>query len=149
MSKYQRENNSLISQEFIQELWEKRRKALRIEKGKMQRYELPDGTSTSEKLEFYKWIRQIFDAPLQIRTGRFPWENKELPSIPVQQDNLQEEFRPKFQDQNINIETPNNWINGSQQSKYNSLKEEYEFVRNSDKELLKEIWGECWEKGPN
>ena len=136
LSKYHRSNSSQISQEFIQTLWERQRKALQIKKGTMQRYELPDGTSTSEKTEFYKWIQQIFDAPLQIRTGKYPWENKELPSIPIQQENLQEELQPKFQNQQ-NTEKSNNWINKlnqKDQQRFNSLQEEYLFVKNSNRE---------------
>src|ERR1044071_17903 len=41
-----------------------------------------DGSLKPIKIDFYQWIRSIFDKPLYERTGEYPWENKPLPETP-------------------------------------------------------------------
>ena len=68
---YERPHVRPISEIFIEKLWQTRRKAMKIKEPK-QGYQLPDGSIMTEKENFIEWIRQIFDAPLQIRTGKYP-----------------------------------------------------------------------------
>ncbi len=72
---YQRKHTRPISEVFIQKLWELRRRAMNYHKGK-------DGSLKPIKIDFYQWIRSIFDKPLYERTGEYPWENKPLPETP-------------------------------------------------------------------
>jgi len=76
---YQRKNTRPISEVFIQKLWELRRRAMNYHKGK-------DGSLKPIKIDFYQWIRSIFDKSLYERTGEYPWENKPLPETPIIQE---------------------------------------------------------------
>src|SRR3990170_682437 len=69
---YQRPHSRPISEVFIQQLWELKRRAMNYHKRK-------DGSLRPIKIDFYQWIRSIFNKPLYERTGKHPWENKPLP----------------------------------------------------------------------
>ena len=73
---------------FIQKLWKLRRKALNYHKGK-------DGSLKLIKIDFYQWIRSIFDKSLYERTGEYPWENKPLPKTPIIQEQPKESIIQK------------------------------------------------------
>ena len=62
---YQRKHTRPISEVFIQKLWELRRRAMNYHKGK-------DRSLKTIKIDFYQWIRSIFDKPLYERTGEYP-----------------------------------------------------------------------------
>ena len=64
---------------FIQQLWELRRRAMNLHKRK-------DRSLKPIKLDFYQWIRLIFNKSLYERMGKHPWENKPLPEIPKSQE---------------------------------------------------------------
>ena len=80
---YQRPHSRPISEVFIQQLWELRKKAMNLHKG-------THGSLKSIKIDFYQWIRSIFNKPLYERTGKYPWENKTLPEIPKLQEQPKE-----------------------------------------------------------
>jgi hypothetical protein len=69
---YERPHTNPISEVFIQKLWEYRKQAdLQYSKN-----------LSTTKGDFYAGIREIFNQPLQTRTGKFPWEDKKLPELP-------------------------------------------------------------------
>ena len=45
-----------------------------------------DGSLKPIKIDFYQWIRSIFDKSLYERTGEYPQENKPLPETPIIQE---------------------------------------------------------------
>src|SRR5437763_13494766 len=54
-----------------------------------------DGSLKPIKIDFYQWIRSIFDKPLYERTGEYPWENKPLPETPKIREQLKESIIQK------------------------------------------------------
>jgi endonuclease IV len=83
---YKRPTTRRISETFIDQLWENRKTYFQ-EKGY---YDYYDGSN--EERYFRKWIREIFDKPIHIRTGRYEWENKPLPEIPKDIETYQKEY---------------------------------------------------------
>src|SRR5207237_535602 len=73
-----------------------KKKAIKTRRETIQGYQLPDGSTMTEKENFIGWIRQIFDAPLQIRTGKYSWENKALPDLPKQERESIHQYIPEI-----------------------------------------------------
>src|SRR6266516_1599454 len=136
---YERPHAKPISEAFIEKLWETKRKAMRTNGEPKLEYQLPDGSTITEKENFVNWIQQIFNAPLHIRTKKFPWENKALPNIPM------EDREPVHQPIQINPEIPEKLMPWKQEShtdqqKFRSLREEYLFVKESPLNELRQTY---------
>src|SRR2546429_2804573 len=137
---YKRPHTKPISEAFIEKLWETKRKAMKANGKPRLGYQLPDGSTITEKENFVNWIRQIFNAPLHIRTKEFPWENKALPDIPVE---VQEPVHQIIQTKSETSEIGMPWKQEShsqQKQKFESLKEEYSFVKKSSIDELRQIY---------
>ena len=107
----------------------------------IQGYQLPNGSTITEKENFTGWIRQIFDAPLQIRTGKYPWENKALPDLPKQERESIHQYIPETTQPMTLTPSINEWIQDhSSQNKFNTLKDEYSFVKRASSDELKQIY---------
>src|ERR1051325_2606207 len=138
---YERPHARPISELFIEKLWQTRRKAMKTRKESMQGYQLPDGSTITERENFTGWIRQIFNAPLQTRTGKYPWENKALPDLPKKEQEPIHQYIPETTLPQMSIPSTNEWIQDhSSQNKFNTLKDEYLFVKKASSDQLKQIY---------
>ena len=138
---YKRQRENPVSEVFIEKLWQTKKKAMKTRREPIQGYQLPDGSTMTEKENFTGWIRQIFDAPLQIRTGKYPWENKALPDLPKQERESIHQYIPETTQPMISTPSTNEWIQDySSQNKFNTLKDEYLFVKGASFDELKQIY---------
>src|SRR5207247_5797750 len=107
----------------------------------IQGYQLPDGSTITKRENFTGWIRQIFDIPLQIRTGKYPWEDKALPDLPKQERESIHQYIPEITQPMTLTPSINEWIQDhSSQNKFNTLKDEYLFVKGASFDELKQIY---------
>ena len=138
---YKRQRENPVSEVFIEKLWQTKKKAMKTRREPIQGYQLPDGSTVTEKENFTGWIRQIFDAPLQIRTGKYPWENKALPDLPKQERESIHQYIPETTQPMTLTPSINEWIQDhSSQNKFNTLKDEYSFVKRASSDELKQIY---------
>jgi len=138
---YKRQRENPVSEVFIEKLWQTKKKAMKTRREPIQGYQLPDGSTITEKENFTGWIRQIFDAPLQIRTGKYPWENKALPDLPKQERESIHQYIPETTQLMTSTPSTNEWIQDhSSQNKFNTLKDEYSFVKRASSDELKQIY---------
>jgi hypothetical protein len=149
--RYERPDGKNVSSEFIQTLWEKRKRATKRERAAHER---PDGTlivpggteiSATEKADFYKWIKGIFDAPVQIRTERNPWDDKKLPPIP-EQENMQTKLIMPEQGLTIENQLPvfmtseSILSNQRSDSPYKSIQQEYDQINDLSRKEFRKIY---------
>src|ERR1041385_5738837 len=138
---YERPHERPISEVFVEKLWQTRRKAMKTRKESIQGHQLPDGSTITERENFTGWIRQIFNAPLQTRTGKYPWENKALPDLPKKEQEPIHQYIPETTQPQIPTPLTNEWIQDhSSQNKFNTLKDEYLFVKKASSDQLKQIY---------
>ena len=133
---YQRPHSRPIDELFIERLWKLRKRAE------------PYRQDRDDKSNFYGWIRGIFNEPVQIRTGKFHWENKELPPTPKGNElSKEQELLDKIlkaqgtaQQTSNQIVQPQSQIMDQPSNLQQSLQTEYDQVKKMMEHDLREIY---------